>query len=242
VVGIGPTLASIVAATAPGEGPGVQCTMLRAHVEDLLESVLTDRRLLAHPFYRRWEAGELAPGELAAYAGQYRHFETALPEVLEQVAAALPDGRARRLVEANLGDERGPVPHLALFDDFAAAVGSPSVTEPTSATRALVDCYRSSATRGPVPALAALAAYEVQSSGIARSKGDGLRTHYGIDPSGTRFWDVHAKVDRSHAEWTTQALADLARGDGAVSEPATAAAEAWWDFLSEREDAAAVRS
>ena len=214
--------------------------MLRAHVDDLLETVLATRRLLTHPFYRRWEAGELAPGELAAYAGQYRHFEAALPEVLGQVAAELPDGRARRLVEANLADERGPVPHLALFDDFAAAVGSATDAEPTSATRALVDCYRSSAASGPVPALAALAAYEVQSSGIARSKGDGLRTHYGIGEPGTRFWDVHAEVDASHAEWTTRALAELAQGDRAVSEPAADAARAWWDFLSEREAAAAA--
>ncbi len=214
--------------------------MLRAHVDDLLETVLATRRLLTHPFYRRWEAGELAPGELAAYAGQYRHFEAALPEVLGQVAAELPDGRARRLVEANLADERGPVPHLALFDDFAAAVGSPTDAEPAPATRALVDCYRSSAARGPVPALAALAAYEVQSSGIARSKGDGLRTHYGIGEPGTRFWDVHAEVDASHAEWTTRALAELAQGDRAVSGPAADAARAWWDFLSEREAAPAA--
>ena len=216
--------------------------MRRAHVQDLLESVLSDRRLLSHPFYRRWEAGELDQRELADYAGQYRHVEAVLPEVLEQVAAALPPGRARRSVEATLGDELGPVPHLALFDDFAAAVGSPGATEPTAATRMLVDCYRSMAAEGPVPALAALAAYEVQSSGIATTKGDGLRAHYRVGPAGTRFWDVHAALDGTHAEWTTRALGDLAADDRSVSVPAAAAAGAWWDFLSERELAATIPS
>jgi pyrroloquinoline-quinone synthase len=212
--------------------------MLRAQVEGLVESVLADRRLLSHPFYRRWDAGELSPGELADYAGQYRHFEAALPGVLERVAGAIPQCRARRLVQANLRDERGePVPHLTLFDEFAAAVGASEAVEPTPATRNLVDCYRSLSDQGPVPALAALAAYEVQSSAIATSKGAGLRTHYGLDALGTGFWDVHAAVDGSHAEWTLQALADLTDDPHPVREAATIGAEAWWNFLSEREDA-----
>jgi len=214
--------------------------MLRAHVEGLVDSVLSGRRLLAHPFYLRWEAGELSSEELAGYAGQYRHFEAALPDVLERVAEAIPQCRARRLVQANLRDERGePVPHLTLFDDFAAAVGVADTVEATPATRNLVDCYRSFSQQGPVPALAALAAYEVQSTAIATSKGTGLRTHYGLDSLGTGFWDVHAAVDGSHAEWTLQALADLVDEDVQVTEPAIAGADAWWDFLSEREAAAA---
>jgi pyrroloquinoline-quinone synthase len=213
--------------------------MLRAQVEELVESVLTDRRLLSHPFYRRWEAGALSPGELAAYAGQYRHFEAALPSVLESVAGSIPQCRARRLVQANLRDERGePVPHLTLFDDFAAVVGAPESVEPTPAMRSLVGRYRSYSDQGPVPALAALAAYEVQSAAVAASKGAGLRAHYGLDALGTGFWDVHAAVDGSHAEWMLQALADLTDDPKSVVEPAAAGAEAWWDFLTEREEAA----
>ncbi|HXW31468.1 MAG TPA: hypothetical protein VEJ21_00145, partial [Acidimicrobiales bacterium] len=84
-------------------------------INRIYEEALADRRLLAHPFYRRWEAGELSGSELAAYAAQYRHFEAALPELLETVIQALPSGPARRAVEANLADERGvPAAHLSL--------------------------------------------------------------------------------------------------------------------------------
>jgi pyrroloquinoline quinone (PQQ) biosynthesis protein C len=240
LAGIAATIASPGSIPDPRQA-GLQCAMLPGHVHDLLESALSCHRLLDHPFYRRWEAGSLAPGELAAYAGQYRHVEAVLPEVLARVAQDLAAGAARDLVLANLADECGPPePHLALFDDFAAAVGASVPAEATPATLELVGCYRRAAAEGPVPALAALAAYEVQSSAIATTKGSGLRTHYGIGAAGTRFWDVHREADRSHAAWTAQALAELAGTDRSVAAPATAAAVAWWDFLSEREAAAAA--
>ena len=47
-----------------------------------LDAGLADRQLLQHPFYLRWEAGTLRPGELCAYACADRHFETALPGLL----------------------------------------------------------------------------------------------------------------------------------------------------------------
>jgi len=212
--------------------------MLREDIETVLVEVLRDRRLLAHPFYRRWEAGTLDRAELAAYAAQYRHFEAALPGVLERVVEGVDDPTARRLVQANLDDERGvPAPHLELFDDFAAAVGAPADVEATPATAALVDMYRDVAHASPVAALAALAAYEVQASEIAASKADGLRARYGVDDAGTRFWDVHSGADEVHGAWIVEALATIATDPGEVSSAATSAAEAWWALLDEREAA-----
>jgi pyrroloquinoline-quinone synthase len=214
--------------------------MLRTELDALLDDILSSRRLLAHPFYRRWEAGTLQPGELASYAAQYRHFEAALPLVLERIAAALPEGRARQLVEDNLADERGvPAPHLELFDSFAEAVGA-APTDMTPATRSLVDLYLGAAEASPVAALAAVAAYEVQAPDIAVSKADGLRSRYGLDDDGTRFWDVHAGIDEGHGDWMLEALGHLADGPLDVAPPARAAADAWWTFLDEREAAAPV--
>ena len=214
--------------------------MLRTELDALLDDILSSRRLLAHPFYRRWEAGTLQPGELATYAAQYRHFEAALPVVLERIAAALPAGRARQLVEDNLADERGvPAPHLELFDSFADAVGAVD-SNMTPATRRLVDLYLSAAEASPVAALSAVAAYEVQAPEIASSKADGLRSRYGLDDDGTRFWDVHAGIDEGHGAWMLEALGQLSDGPDDVAAPATAAADAWWAFLDEREAAAPV--
>ena len=214
--------------------------MLRIELDALLDDILRPRRLLAHPFYRRWEAGELEAGELASYAAQYRHFEAVLPVVLERIAAALPDGRARQLVQANLDDERAvPAPHLELFDAFARALDAP-VADASPATEALVELYRSLAATSAVDALAAVAAYEVQAPAIAASKADGLRRLYGVDADGTRFWDVHAGVDEAHGAWMLEALATMAAGADDVAGPATAAADAWWAFLDERQAAAPV--
>jgi pyrroloquinoline-quinone synthase len=210
-------------------------------IRTVLADVLRGRHLLDHPFYRRWEAGTLERHELAAYAGQYRHFETALPDVLEQVAGRIEDPGARRLVQANLDDERGvPAPHVELFEGFARAVGA-TVAPATPATAALVGLYRRSATEdAPAAVLAALAAYEVQAPAVAVSKADGLRLRYGLDHDGTCFWDVHAQAEEAHGDSMVEAIAALGPDLATVASAAAAGAEAWWSFLDEREACATV--
>ena len=198
--------------------------MLTTEIDTLLGDVLTDRRLLEHPFYRRWVAGTLERRELASYAEQYRHFEAALPGVLEEITRCIDDPTARQLVQANLDDERGvPAPHVDLFDDFGRGVGADGNAEATPATEALVGLYRSLTAMSPLSALAAVAAYEVQSAAIATSKADGLRARYGLDARATRFWDVHAGVDEVHGRWIVDALAAQA-ADADLGEVRSAAA------------------
>jgi pyrroloquinoline-quinone synthase len=208
-------------------------------IHDVLADALAGRHLLTHPFYRRWEAGELADGELAAYAEQYRLIERELPVTLAAVASHLPAGRARALVEANLADELGvPAPHAELFESFARAAGAASDVAPTRATAALLAAVRAAAASDPVAALAMVAAYEVQAADIAASKAEGLRLHYGMDAEGTRFWDVHTTQEAEHANWSVDALADLGADEAVVLAAATLAADSWWSFLSERDELA----
>jgi pyrroloquinoline quinone (PQQ) biosynthesis protein C len=210
-------------------------------IREALATALTGRQLLTHPFYQRWEAGVLVEGELAAYAEQYRHIERALPGTLRTISAGLPEGLARSLVEANLADELGtPAPHAELFESFAHAAGAAATGEPTRATGALLAAVESAAAAEPVAALAMVAAYEVQAAGIAASKAEGLRRHYGMDGVGTQFWDVHTTLEEAHADWSIEALADLGADPTVVQGAAQIAADAWWDFLSEREELAPV--
>ncbi len=213
--------------------------MHRYELDTLLGEVLAGRRLLTHPFYRRWEAGTLAPEELAAYAGQYRHFEAALPEVLETSIQRIEDARARALVEANFADETGsPAPHIELFDQFVACVGGRPDEDAGTAMTELVFGYRALAASDAAGALAALAAYEIQGREIATSKARGLRERYGLDTSGTLFWDVHGSMESMHSDWTIEALAASSDDADAICAAAQWAADSWWSFLDEREELA----
>jgi pyrroloquinoline-quinone synthase len=208
-----------------------------ASIDDTVSAATKGLRLLGHPFYRRWEAGELVDGELTTYAGQYRHFEAMLPAFLGTLASSLPEGEAHRAVTANLADECGdPVPHLELFDRFADALGAP-VAAATPATKDLLAAYDTVLAQGPVPALAGLLAYERQAPEIAESKAAGLRAHYGLDAEAVSFWDHHATVDVAHGAWTADALADLDAPQEVVAAATRVVAEAWWAFLDEREAA-----
>jgi len=224
---------------------------------DVVVRSLDGRELLTHPFYRRWEAGQLTADELGEYAVHYRAFEAALPAVLTAVLTAVADqlqaagaGEAATLVAANLADELGrPEPHLVLFDRFAAAAAAAGTATaaaagtgaapgtPGPAAESLVGTYFDLVAEGPVAALAGLAAYETQASAIASSKADGLRRWYGMDAAGTEFWDVHARMDADHGEWAVEALALLGADPDEVAGAARRGADAWWALLDEREAA-----
>jgi pyrroloquinoline-quinone synthase len=205
-----------------------------------IAAALADRRLLQHPFYRRWERGEVSVSELAAYAAQYRHFEAYLPRFLTDLTAALPDGAAKTLVAANLADEMGdPVPHLELFERFAAAVGAGHQSR-SAATANLLGTYDELLADGPLTALAGFVAYESQASDIARTKAEGLRRHHGLNDHEVSFWQHHAEVDEQHAAWACSALGELNSMPERTGRAVRRAADAWWAFLDEREAAALV--
>jgi len=212
----------------------------RAVLAGAVDSALEGRRLLTHPFYQRWEAGELSPAELAEYAVHYRAFEAVLPEVLGAVVDQLmseAEFDAAELVARNLADELDhPAPHLALFDAFAGALPiAPVATGPGPAADELAETYRELARRSPVAAIAGLAAYETQAAAVATTKGDGLRRWYGMDAAGTRFWDVHSSMDADHGDWAVDALALLGADADEVAACARLAADAWWALLDERQ-------
>ena len=208
-------------------------------IHEVLAEAIVGRHLLAHPFYRRWEAGTLSEGELAAYAEQYRHIERELPMTLTAIASALPQGRARELVEANLADELGsPEPHAELFESFAEAAGAAPEAPATPSTAALLALVRTAAANDPAAALAMVAAYEIQAADIAGSKSVGLHRLYGFDEDDTRFWDVHRTQEVDHAGWSLEALSELGADPDVVQAAATVSADSWWLFLSEREELA----
>lgn len=210
--------------------------MVALDLNAVFDRAISGRRLLEHPYYRRWQDGLLSVEELASYAEQYRHIELRLPSVLAVTAESLAEGTARRLVEENLSDEQfRPRPHAELFEQFAAAVGADNDAEAADATRELVDLYDGAASSGPVAALSVIGTYELQAAQLARTKAESLRGHYGLGAEATEFWDVHADLEETHAAWTVEALRTLGASAATVEEFALTSARAWWAFLDERD-------
>jgi pyrroloquinoline-quinone synthase len=154
--------------------------------------------VLRHPFYTRWERGELTRDELAFYAGEYRHAVVALAEA----ASAVGDPEHAR-EEAE---------HLALWDAFAGALDAPLDREPTSETSA---CAQAWSRPDRLEALAVLYAVESSQPAIAETKLHGLVEHYGFRPDtdGTEYFTVHAERDKEHARAARTALGDAEPAD-----------------------------
>ena len=149
--------------------------------------------VLRHPFYTRWERGELTREELAFYAGEYRHAVLALAEA---AAAAGDAEHAREEAE-----------HVALWDDFADALEAPLDREPTAETSGCAEAW---ARPDRLEALAVLYAVESAQPAIAETKLRGLVEHYGFSPDGqgTEYFTVHAERDKEHAQAARAVLGD----------------------------------
>lgn len=162
--------------------------------------------VLRHPFYTRWEHGELTRDELAFYAGEYRHAVVALAEA---AGTSGDEGHAR--------EERE---HVALWDGFAAALDAPLDRAPTAETRACAEAWGSG---DRLESLAVLYAIESAQPAISETKLRGLVEHYGFTAVGpaTAYFELHAERDVEHAR---EARAQLAAEAGEADGPRLAAA------------------
>jgi pyrroloquinoline-quinone synthase len=149
--------------------------------------------VLKHPFYERWECGQLTRDELAFYAGEYRHAVVALT----RAAAVSEDGEHAR-EEAE---------HVAVWDEFAAAVDAPLDRPPTPET---ADCAAAWSPADRFHALAVLYAIESAQPAISRTKLTGLVDHSGFrsDEPAVEYFRLHAERDVEHARAARKALAE----------------------------------
>ncbi len=161
---------------------------------DRIDETRVRWNVLDHPFYLRWENGELSRAELAFYAGEYRHAVVALAE---SAAAA---GDAEHAAEE--------AAHVALWDDFAAALQAPLDRPPSAETGECASAWRRD---DAVEARAVLYAVESGQPDISRTKLSGLIEHYGFESqsTGTAYFELHAERDREHAAASSEVLSAL---------------------------------
>jgi pyrroloquinoline-quinone synthase len=164
--------------------------------------------VLDHPFYLRWERGELSRDELSFYAGEYRHVVVAL------AGAAAATGDAEHAREES--------DHVALWDEFAAALDAPLDRNPTAETRSCTEAWHR---ENALEARAVLYAVESGQPDISRTKLKGLVDHYGFTSgsAGTEYFELHAERDHEHAAASKAVLEESAPED---ADRLVAAAEA----------------
>jgi pyrroloquinoline-quinone synthase len=138
--------------------------------------------VLEHPFYTRWEQGELTRDELARYAGEYRHAVVAL-------------ARAARTARLHADEE---AEHIALWHEFASALGS-KAGEPLPETRCCTSAW--AAAEDELGAAAILYAIEAGQPAISETKLRGLVGHYGFSEQSpaVEYFTVHGERDHEHA-------------------------------------------
>jgi pyrroloquinoline-quinone synthase len=150
--------------------------------------------VLRHPFYLRWNAGELTRAELRGYAGEYRHAVVALAAASQAAADRAPDASTRRQLADHAAEERA---HVALWDDFCASLGAGPDARPIPETLHCARAWAGDEDRPWIETLVTLYAIESAQPEISRTKLDGLHTHYGVEE--TAYFEVHAERDVEHA-------------------------------------------
>jgi len=172
--------------------------------------------VLRHPFYARWERGELTREELAHYAGEYRHAVVALARAAE---AAGNEQHAREEFD-----------HIGLWDDFAGALDARLDRAPSPETRGGADAW---ARHDRLEALAVLYAIESAQPAIAETKLRGLVEHFGFaEGPATEYFALHAKRDIEHAAEARDALAAASpRDEDGLVAAAEAALRTNWELL-----------
>ena len=207
-----------------------------------IDSKVSERAMLSHPFYQAWTEGRLPLDTLRAYARQYFHHVEAFPRAVSAVHSACPDREGRRMLAENLAEEEGieagKQDHATLWLMFACGLGEDEGAVRAQSlnpeTQALIDTFRRLSRRSYAAGLGALYAYESQFPGVASAKIQGLVDRYGIQDEETlRFFRVHKSADLEHSA-VCRALLD--RLPEAEKAEAIAAGEelagALWNFLS----------
>jgi len=216
----------------------------------LIDSKVSERAMLSHPFYQAWTEGRLPLATLADYSRQYFHHVEAFPRAVSAVHSACPDRDGRRMLAENLAEEEGleagKQDHATLWLLFAAGLGADEAAvraeDLNPETQALIDTFRKLSHQSYAAGLGALYAYETQFPGVASAKIEGLIDRYGISDEATlRFFRVHESADVEHSAVCRELLDRLPEADKAE---AVAAGEelagALWNFLSGVEARASV--
>jgi len=204
-----------------------------------LKSLVQEKHLLQHPFYRMWDTGKLPRAVLSKYAEQYYHLENNFPRFLSQLHVNCADPAIRQIITDNLYDEEHGVDnHRELWLRFGETVGATrqdmigAILLPETQTTLMI--LRELCSFSLIGGIAALAVYETELADVAETKIMGLTTYYGItDESGLVFFRAHGIQDQHHSEawWQIITEASTPALEAEVHHAVIEARDTLWNFL-----------
>jgi len=205
--------------------------------QEILEAT-KQNRLLSHPFYQAWEAGELDRDILKVYAKQYFHHVNAFPRYVSATLSLCEELPSRQVLMENLHDEEyGENNHPKLWMDFAQGMGADIdetlAEELNPETRNLIETFFDLARSSYIEGLVALYVYEQQIPEICETKIKGLNEFYGVKDTETiEYFRLHGEVDILHSEATRALVDQLSEEDREKAlRAAEKATKALWGFL-----------
>jgi pyrroloquinoline-quinone synthase len=188
-------------------------------VRNRLDTIVAEKNLLNHPFYRAWSAGTLSREALATYAAEWGPF-----------VALVPKGWEAHGDTAVANEERT---HVGLWAQFADGLSARVPQSPAlEAPRRLAECA-DRLFSDPVTSLGALYAFEAQQPRTSASKLHGLQAHYSLGERAEEYFKVHCD-DLREMELLAQRIEDLPSDDqDRAMDACRETAEALWDALTD---------
>jgi pyrroloquinoline-quinone synthase len=190
-----------------------------------LDTILEKWNLLKHPFYQSWSAGTLPVEALQVYAREYGNFISSLPRAWETLKD--PETAA---------EERE---HAKMWTDFTAAVGGftadASLPPTLSLVRASDELFAARAS-----ALGAMYAFEAQQPATAKSKLDGLKTHYNLPQGVEPYFEIHSANWHESEKLLRQLEALPANEQAQALTACERMAASLWDALTGIHDATCI--
>tara|TARA_Y100001968_G_C19316336_1_gene696890 strand:+ start:209 stop:883 length:675 start_codon:yes stop_codon:yes gene_type:complete len=181
-----------------------------------VDAQIKKHHLLNHPFYKAWNAGELAPEVIREYAAQYFKHVSAFPRYLSSIHTNCDDINVRQIILENLVEEEmGKENHPELWMRFAEGMGNSrknvEEAKPNQETKKLVETFmKLSKTQKYHIGIAALYCYESMVPEVAENKIEGLKKFYNINDENTlKFFTVHMHADKWHREVIRKLISDI---------------------------------
>jgi pyrroloquinoline-quinone synthase len=168
--------------------------------------------VLEHPFYQRWNSGELSAEELGRYAGQYRYAVLALARA--SALAAQKAGPAHAVGLRRHAEEEAA--HVKLWEQFARAAGADAPAGDGGRALAETEACVQAWTAGDetLEHLAVLYAIEASQPEVSKTKIEGLTGYYGYSREGpaVEYFRVHQLRDHEHAGQARELIGELMGG------------------------------